>query len=608
MANDNEVRISLVVDDKSSETLNKVKHGLEEVAKGHEHASHEAAEHAKHAAEAHGGGEHGEGFFGTLKHHLMAGIGMGVGAKLAEGIAEGIHEIPHMLVESFDEGVKAIEAQRSIAGTLTLSGAKGSYDQVLDDAKLYKESLQDIAIESGNTEDTLRGVFEGIAARSNKSSVEVEELTEKIAYAGKAIRGGPEAISQGFEMLTMGVVRARNPIVQMITQAHLLEGNAKAVAKQMMKMTPEEQIKLGEKAITSMADKMKDVTPTFTQLKQSFEGMKEFAFESLGEPLVEEVVPHLNDLKKYLLLHKNEIAAYAHQVAESMIEYGKEAVSYLTELKDIASGSKMPSPEELDLTKPGDVVKGATAFFKEGLDGLSMAMRDTKTAMLAQWGPTSTIGGAIFEGKRQVDVNAATENAKYAYDPQFAKATQENLDAWKRWNDYLVANGGHISAEQQKAFDDVQAQFIAAEQMGQNLADQASKGNVENLAMAYNEAAKKHNMGLQQYITHLIGGSEELEKKLVESGMNIEGGYSEFIRIMKASGFGEQADKLAKMKKESGAKESAPVTNFNGGQTFQIKQDFRDQDPDRIAVLFRQDILKAAKSRVQSNRATVFGF
>lgn len=47
--------------------------------------------------------------------------------------------------------------------------------------------------------------------------------------------------------------------------------------------------------------------------------------------------------------------------------------------------------------------------------------------------------------------------------------------------------------------------------------------------------------------------------------------------------------------------------NFNGGQTFKIQQEFRDQDPDRIAVAFERRITQSAVSRVQASTSAPFG-
>jgi hypothetical protein len=49
-----------------------------------------------------------------------------------------------------------------------------------------------------------------------------------------------------------------------------------------------------------------------------------------------------------------------------------------------------------------------------------------------------------------------------------------------------------------------------------------------------------------------------------------------------------------------------PVQNFYGG--VHIKQDFRDNDPDRIALMFRKDLSKQAASRTVSRQGTPFGY
>lgn len=109
------------------------------------------------------------------------------------------------------------------------------------------------------------------------------------------------------------------------------------------------------------------------------------------------------------------------------------------------------------------------------------------------------------------------------------------------------------------------------------------------------------------YMTKLLAGDEKLQDTLLKGGFGLEGTFAEIANRMKeAQGVTpEQAEKFA-TKIKTGATGKSPVNNFNGGQTFNIKQDFRDQDPDRIAVIFRQDILKASNSRVQSSRAGAF--
>jgi hypothetical protein len=56
---------------------------------------------------------------------------------------------------------------------------------------------------------------------------------------------------------------------------------------------------------------------------------------------------------------------------------------------------------------------------------------------------------------------------------------------------------------------------------------------------------------------------------------------------------------------EKGGKETRNLI-FNGAQ-FTIKQDFRDQDPDRVAVVFQRDITRAAENRIMASTVRAFG-
>jgi hypothetical protein len=70
----------------------------------------------------------------------------------------------------------------------------------------------------------------------------------------------------------------------------------------------------------------------------------------------------------------------------------------------------------------------------------------------------------------------------------------------------------------------------------------------------------------------------------------------------------EDLKKRAGEERDTAANKPPPaVMQFNGGQTFNIKQDFRDQDPDRIAVVFKRDMMRAAESRLQAHTALPHG-
>ena len=58
--------------------------------------------------------------------------------------------------------------------------------------------------------------------------------------------------------------------------------------------------------------------------------------------------------------------------------------------------------------------------------------------------------------------------------------------------------------------------------------------------------------------------------------------------------------------KQGGIKPQGPVQNFYGG--VHVKQDFKDQDPDRILLTFKKGLAGAANSRTSSKLGTPFGF
>ena len=44
-----------------------------------------------------------------------------------------------------------------------------------------------------------------------------------------------------------------------------------------------------------------------------------------------------------------------------------------------------------------------------------------------------------------------------------------------------------------------------------------------------------------------------------------------------------------------------------GSATFNVKQDFRDQDPDRVAIVFERDMARAVENRLQAMTVSPFG-
>lgn len=123
-------------------------------------------------------------------------------------------------------------------------------------------------------------------------------------------------------------------------------------------------------------------------------------------------------------------------------------------------------------------------------------------------------------------------------------------------------------------------------------------------------AAKAGNQGALNAAVQIVAGSKSLQQSLLMSGLQVGLSLEKLAEVIgdKVDDFGERLRRrAAEDSKASAAKPPPTVMQFNGGQTFNIKQDFRDQDPDRVALVFRRDIERAAESRLQARTALPFG-
>jgi hypothetical protein len=133
---------------------------------------------------------------------------------------------------------------------------------------------------------------------------------------------------------------------------------------------------------------------------------------------------------------------------------------------------------------------------------------------------------------------------------------------------------------------------------------------IATIAKQFENANNVMDSGAQQYIAGLLANSTTLQRAFLESAGMTSTAFTALADITKtsASDFSDSLRQLAadEAKREKTAA-GVPKVQFNGGQTFKIQQDFRDQDPDRIAVVFQRDILAAAERRYQSASASPFG-
>lgn len=172
----------------------------------------------------------------------------------------------------------------------------------------------------------------------------------------------------------------------------------------------------------------------------------------------------------------------------------------------------------------------------------------------------------------------------------------------------------HYSAMGITAMENMLAKFESTLPTAANVAYAQTVQTQSELVSAYNQAVQTGDQVMANYLANLAGKSESLAYGLNDSSVQIEGGFNGFLDRLGTTTrtFVEKMNNMyaethpQKVKPKEAAGKS-PGVNLNGGQTFNIKQEFREADPDRIALFFRRDLVRAATSRTRSRVRTPFG-
>lgn len=646
-----ELKIKLIVDVGSQADVAKK---LEDTLQG---ATESAAKSATTAGKA-----VGESYFGAM---VKSQIWMAA-----------FHQASHALKESFLAPLDAIQESntqvKQLSGTLAALDRSGmSFLDVKEYATGLKDELEEMAMQVGMLDDTLVNVFDTIIERGGHSVEEASKLTEEFALAGRAISGGPESLANGFNMIEMGVVKARNPLVQMISATGVLEGSAKSVAKQMQAMSIDKQMELAEKAVAKMGAKMKDVPMTFEEMKASMSVFSGNILESAGDPMMKGLTKAMGDFRGMFIGDKGptelgekilkaatafgDVMGRVFDVGEEFIEsFIGGADEFSGDLKNVWNAILGDSDLTFSQIKEyaasfGKLLGEGTAVFVAGVGGIIMMFQGLIKEMNLLVGDVFEVIAYMPGADRGKHLEHAQGARKDAYANDLKAAQKEVLDAEMKGDTARAAAAKARTLEIQKeiykdaATGAVGGDFNNAAHQGKELHEAMAKASLSgklashdymgirdamntskavnadgNSAMklesmadnhmkdyidAYNVAAKQKNDVAMHEIAKSLGTTQDAAMFIGNVGPKMmEGGVENFVKVLREVGNVASADLIESLlpKKEIKIDKSNLVAQFNGPIT--IKQDFRDQDPDRVAVAFRQDMQKMAK-----NRLTAFG-
>lgn len=634
-----EVRIRLVIDDAATAVSDKITSSLGQV---------EAAQKKASAAGEHHGLRVGGVFVDMANkarsHANEVAAGVVTGQLFLNAFEAGyakVKSVAHDAIGLIKDSVQAAQDGKKEVGemskALMMMAPGASMGAAKSMAKALHDEFRSAAIESGVSSESMSEAFDTIAERSHKSVDQVKRLTEQMAIAGKGVSGGLGGLSEGFAAVEKGMIRGTNPVVQLVAQTGLLQGNAKQVAAQMQKMSIDKQLEIGEKAVEKMAEKLKGMPMGFNAIKQSMTEMKKEMMEAMGEPILAKLTRIASTVRNFFMKHSDELVRVAGHIGDVVGEYMGRASDYFSKLvgiTDAAStdiGQKMvdaidAAKDKLDETwvqaqEAWEWIVGAANIIKAAFDAtagkliesakwwIEAAKKMAAAAGVTEAKQTPASGGATF----------TTESPTAAlYHKQAMKAAGDLSQPLNVINDKILKFKAEMTAAgmNEAEWADInrgfQAAYDAAHTQAKEFDDAAAAMDPQKWVAAYNLAKKTHNDAMIKHGEEVLAQSVALQSVFGDAGKNIEGGYNDLAaHLSKLPGGGVLAGDLKARAAHDfsvfNGKDKGAAINMNGGQTFNMKQDFRDADPDRVFVAFKRDVAKAAVSRTQSRVAGVFG-
>lgn len=682
-----EIKARLTMDDAASATLDKVRHGLGQVTSG--------------VAAAQGAAR--QFFIGMAQNAL--GFQLSGTLDNFKGIAR----------EAFAAAQAEQQTIRGLAGTVMMTDKlQGSVDGAWENAEELNRKLEEIGLSTNTSTDALAEMYSTLATRSTHGPERIVEDLREMAKVGKIVKGGFEGLAQGMSMVEMGMVRARNPVVMLVAATGLLHGNAREVAKQMQKMTPEQMVDVGERAIAAMSKRLAGGGGK-ASVKGAMFGMSELrtqVLEAAGTPFVEALGPPLNMLKKQLLAHRDDLEGFAGSLGQRVSTFMMESTTAAQK------GFDLMKRHSDDIAAAWGVVKSSAAFLWEhramlvgmaalhtgmgmapgiaasvgaaagkagafgariaGVGDIGMLLAGSGNGLFSLFkrgagtpllltrvsNGFTALGGVMASFPLMLMNSAAGAQGYAAASAQLSAAlgpaasglgalalavgglslagwqltellndmkqrTDDQLTGIEKLHEKVSRDGvGAINAIMtaletglidQKHADELRerAQWLTDQYNRIMMQATDAATNPEygpeaaaiKLASAYNQAQILENEAAAKYTAEMLLRSGMTADALEDLGIKLEGGLEKFEQYFLGQGkkFREQLNWFTSGH-VGGVDFKPPTNNITNHNTFHIQQDFRDQDPDRIALVFQRDVMRAADARRQSRLAGAFGY
>lgn len=580
------------------------------------------------------------------EHEAQAGIGAktaalvgGVGGFAYHAISELGEWVEHHILTV---GMAEENARRAMVGTLSMIDKNGmGYAQLNDLAIHYRNSIDDIAVATGTAAPVVTKIFDELITYSGQSSDKVLRLTKDISSLG-GIGGGPEHLIYGFRMLELGMTGARNPLVRLIMSTETLKGSLKSVSQQLAGMDAGKRFEIAEKAVRKMSETMKSGPTTWSSMQASMKEAAEQIAEDMGLPVARGIYDALKPFADRLVKNADTLKWQAAGVGNNLGDFFRgiskgfqSTTDFDSALQEVigSNGGIRTFGDALAKLGPvigklGSYVWGAAqALVHLQPGGWAMALAGADSGDYRNPKGAQDLRNNPFASRKDVDAFFANQD-KYDKGELFGNARDPNMRygmTWgQRWRynfeDFMSPTGGAAYRKETLAAN--RADWYDAADSGESRANDltgvrqaAASGNYEPWRDQMDKALASQNDAMVLALGGVLYSSTKMQDALVRGASGVDEAHQGMIKLnqgvnamsdaLERTGTGKDFAKFLMNKVEQSIKGAQITQNF--GNVY-ITQDFKDNDPDRVALVFQRDLARAATAPRQASNTLPGGW
>lgn len=605
--------------------------------------------------------------------HQLAGV-------LGVNLTTVYEKVKGLGVEFIAAGSSAESGDQAIAALIaTAQGVE--FDTALDNAEQLGDALDEIAINAGVSGAALGDAYQIILERTGATAKGIAQATtetDKLAVISAKLGKDVGAVASEYSLMNEGMLKTKGQLFQLLQSTGIFGKDTKKAAESWGLLTDAKRAELLSYGLGKLSDQMRDMPPTFKQAEASFENMMRISKEQIGQPLIEELTPALEDAVKEIIKLGPDIndvgRALAKEVGGGIREGGRmmrEALGWVKEhkgeiAKEIGDAARtLKSVVEFIIANKEVLAVAFGAKTLAGSGAIGGAIKGAKGIGSAAQAISAIDGGTVL-GKNVgtagsvaalsaavIGLGLAAEQATLLIKEQ--KEAQEGKDAGARTLGKMATSGDVEGVEnvvrtmrqldeaagrstyelnqyyagmvasakmarmvrdmnadaEKKRIDDARRAAMDIDAMsgtkskGINDELSASAGmQVGVLLNAYNNAVKTGDQGMALLAAQALMSGQVVGDAFLKTNLEVQGGLDAMADLLLSSG--DQFAGVAAKLKGKVAAPAAPKILMPGAK-ITVNQDFRNKDPDAVAVAFKRDIAKAAERRTSARYTGLFG-